>query len=106
MSVALTAGSGPAPGPLSCRGLRSAIRWRQVAHHGGAEPMSMRVMRDQLLPHVLAVGHAVEHAVVEQVFRRWKPSGSFSRMVCSITRGPAKQISAPGSAIWTSPSIA
>ena len=37
---------------------------------------------------------------------RWKPSGSFSRMVCSMTRGPAKPISAPGSAIWTSPSIA
>ncbi len=29
---------------------------------------------------------------------RWKPSGSFSRTVCSITRGPAKPISAPGSA--------
>ena len=37
---------------------------------------------------------------------RWKPSGSFSRMVCSITRGPAKPMSAPGSAMWTSPSIA
>ena len=37
---------------------------------------------------------------------RWKPSGSFSRMVCSITRGPAKPISAPGSAMWMSPSIA
>jgi hypothetical protein len=34
---------------------------------------------------------------------RWKPSGSFSRTVCSITRGPAKPISAPGSAITTSP---
>ena len=30
---------------------------------------------------------------------RWKPSGSYSRTVCSITRGPAKPISAPGSAI-------
>ena len=37
---------------------------------------------------------------------RWKPSGSFSRMVCSITRGPAKPTRAPGSAIWTSPSMA
>src|SRR6516165_5137618 len=37
---------------------------------------------------------------------RWNPSGSFSRMVCSITRAPAKPISAPGSAICTSPSIA
>ena len=37
---------------------------------------------------------------------RWKPSGSFSRIVCSITRWPAKPISAPGSASWTSPSIA
>ncbi len=37
---------------------------------------------------------------------RWKPSGSFSRMVCSITRAPAKPISAPGSAIWMSPSMA
>ena len=37
---------------------------------------------------------------------RWKPSGSFSRTVCSITRGPAKPISAFGSAITTSPSMA
>src|ERR1700736_6190893 len=37
---------------------------------------------------------------------RLKPSGNFSRMVCSITRAPAKPISAPGSAICTSPSIA
>src|SRR5690242_1039449 len=29
---------------------------------------------------------------------RWNPSGSVSRTVCSITRGPAKPISAPGSA--------
>src|ERR1700726_3172873 len=37
---------------------------------------------------------------------RWKPSGSFSRTVCSITRAPAKPIRAPGSAIWMSPSLA
>src|SRR5690606_4584281 len=37
---------------------------------------------------------------------RWKPSGSFSRTVCSITRGPAKPISASGSAMLRSPSIA
>src|SRR5690554_3753536 len=37
---------------------------------------------------------------------RWKPSGSFSRTVCSITRGPAKPINALGSAILRSPSIA
>src|SRR5690606_25853282 len=37
---------------------------------------------------------------------RWNPSGSFSRIVCSITRAPAKPITAPGSAMWTSPSIA
>ncbi len=29
---------------------------------------------------------------------RWKPSGSFSRIVCSITRGPANPMRAPGSA--------
>ena len=37
---------------------------------------------------------------------RWKPSGSFSRTVFSITRGPAKPISAFGSAITTSPTKA
>ena len=37
---------------------------------------------------------------------RWKPSGSFWRMVCSMTRGPAKPISAPGSAMFRSPSMA
>ena len=36
---------------------------------------------------------------------RWNPSGNFSRTVCSITRGPAKPISAPGSAMWMSPSM-
>src|SRR5690606_5820349 len=34
---------------------------------------------------------------------RWKPSGSFSRTVCSMTRGPAKPISALGSAMTMSP---
>ena len=37
---------------------------------------------------------------------RWNPSGSFWRMVCSMTRGPAKPISAFGSAMFRSPSIA
>ena len=37
---------------------------------------------------------------------RWKPGGSFSRMVASMTRGPAKPIRAPGSARCTSPSMA
>src|ERR1700686_4726662 len=36
----------------------------------------------------------------------WNPSGNFSRMVCSMKRGPAKPINAPGSAICTSPSMA
>src|SRR5262249_5702891 len=34
---------------------------------------------------------------------RWNPSGSFCRKVCSMTRGPAKPMSAPGSARMTSP---
>ena len=37
---------------------------------------------------------------------RWNPSGRVWRMVCSITRGPAKPISAFGSAMFRSPSIA
>jgi hypothetical protein len=37
---------------------------------------------------------------------RWNPSGSFWRIVCSITRGPANPISAFGSAMFRSPSIA
>src|SRR5690606_25242217 len=37
---------------------------------------------------------------------RWNPSGSFWRTVCSMTLGPAKPISACGSAMFTSPSIA
>ena len=37
---------------------------------------------------------------------RWKPSGSFWRIVCSMTRGPANPISAFGSAMLRSPSIA
>src|SRR5690606_15626700 len=35
---------------------------------------------------------------------RWKPTGKVSFTVCSITRGPAKPISEPGSAMFTSPS--
>src|SRR5215813_4616667 len=30
---------------------------------------------------------------------RWKPCGSFWRIVCSITRGPAKPIAEPGALI-------
>jgi hypothetical protein len=32
----------------------------------------------------------------------WNPSGSFCFVICSITRGPAKPIIAPGSARMTS----
>ena len=35
-----------------------------------------------------------------------KPLGSFWRMVCSMTRGPANPITAPGSATITSASTA
>jgi hypothetical protein len=37
---------------------------------------------------------------------RWNPSGSFWRIVCSMTRGPANPICAFGSAILRSPSMA
>ena len=37
---------------------------------------------------------------------RWNPAGSFFRAVCSITRGPANAVSAPGSAKVMSPSMA
>ena len=37
---------------------------------------------------------------------RWKPSGSFWRIVCPMTRGPANPMSAFGSAMLKSPSIA
>src|SRR5208282_2792947 len=37
---------------------------------------------------------------------RWNPGGSFCLMVCSITRGPAKPIRAPGSAMLRSPNMA
>ena len=36
----------------------------------------------------------------------WNPSGSFGLVICSMTRGPAKPISAPGSAMITSPMVA
>src|SRR4030095_16686104 len=36
----------------------------------------------------------------------WNPSGSVWRIVCSITRGPAKPINAFGSPTFRSPSIA
>jgi len=59
---------------------------------------------------IMAIVATFEHfkgwLLYTQLAARWNPSGSFSRMVCSMTRWPAKPISAPGSAIWTSPSIA
>ena len=36
----------------------------------------------------------------------WKSAGSFCLIVCSITRGPAKPINAPGSAITISAEVA
>ena len=37
---------------------------------------------------------------------RWKPSGSSCLMVCWMTRGPANEMSAPGSETMTSPRVA
>ena len=37
---------------------------------------------------------------------RWNPAGSFWRMVCSMTRGPANPMRAFGSAMLRSPSMA
>ena len=39
---------------------------------------------------LVAVDHHVDHAVRCRYSARWKPSGSFSRMVCSMTRGAGK----------------
>src|SRR5438309_282761 len=49
--------------------------------------------------------YIVEKAVLQQKLTFLESSGSFCRMVCSITRGPAKPISASGSAMFRSPSI-
>jgi len=51
----------------------------------------------------LAVCDDVHHAALAQDAERWKPSGSFSRIVASMTRGPVKASCAPGSAMCTSP---
>src|SRR6266478_3300339 len=55
---------------------------------------------------VLAVDDGVEETVFEEEFGALKSFGSFWRMVCSMTRGPAKPMSAPGSPMLRSPSMA
>src|SRR5258706_15935464 len=44
--------------------------------------------------HVFAMDDGIEHTVLSRNSLRWNPSGSLVRMVCSITRGPAKPMSA------------
>ncbi len=56
--------------------------------------------------HVLAVDHRIEHSVLHQKLAGLEAFWQLCRMVCSITRGPAKPISAPGSAMFRSPSMA
>ena len=50
-----------------------------------------------------AVADEIDSAFGLRNSARWKPSGSLTRTVFSITRGPAKPIRALGSAITTSP---
>ena len=91
------AGAATWPGGASpmTRGLVARSGPQQEIERSGPGSRAARALHDQ-----------VDHAVSSRNSARWKPSGSFSRMVCSMTRGPAKPISAPGSAIWMSPSIA
>ena len=48
----------------------------------------------------------IEHCRARAGFAPLESVGSFCLIVCSITRGPANTISAPGSAMLRSPSIA
>ena len=72
----------------------TARRGGQVAVDGrglaGQHPQDGR----QLLSQVLAWVTRSSMPWSSRYSARWKPSGSVSRMVCSMTRGPAKQISA------------
>ena len=66
------------------------------------QPQQLRDVTAQLVPW----DDGVEMAEAEVRSDRPKSSGSFSRVVCCTTRGPAKDMSAPGSAISTSPRLA
>ena len=53
-----------------------------------------------------AIHHQIKKTVLEKELAALKTFGRFSPIVCWMTRGPAKPMSAAGSAILRSPSMA
>src|SRR5437773_12342424 len=62
-------------------------------------------IRDRDVTGVQTCALPISHACSRRNSERWKPSGNGWRIVSAITRGPAKPMSARGSARITSPSI-
>jgi hypothetical protein len=103
---------------MSCRAHGSGVSWagrvdrfgrirrRQVARNRRAEAHQHPGDGDQLIAHVLAVGHAVEHAVIEQVLRALEAFGQLLADGLFDDARPGETDQRAGSAIWTSPSIA
>ena len=86
-------------GRLAGRGMggrRGSARMPPV--RGCRLAQEQREQARELVAQLAAIDDEVERALLQQELRALEPSGSFSRTVCSITRGPAKPISAPGSA--------
>ena len=93
----------------SCSDLTRDFPARRAASHGcvGGLSLQQRQQRVQLVAHLAAVDDHVDGALLEQELGALEALRAASaRTVCSITRGPAKPISAFGSAITTSPIMA
>jgi hypothetical protein len=86
-----------------CASQASSPASAAIAASRGRDALQQGEQRGQFVAQFAAIDDHVDGALFEQEFARWKPSGKVSRTVCSITRGPAKPIRAPGSAITTSP---
>ena len=97
----------------SCRAGASAARACQPLAQAAARPRCVTPSLAKSRSSRASVGRSSARGTIASTWpkrkfdsARPKSSGSFSRVVCATTRGPANDISAPGSARITSPRLA
>src|SRR6185503_12611441 len=97
-----------------CRGeAGSGVQWKQPAASGSGAPQALAGILSSSKIRWASLSRIWRRSTIISIApccsrnsERWNPSGSVSRTVCSMTRGPANPMSAPGSASTTSPIIA